>query len=189
MTSLLMGTMFNNPVPADEKAIRNTATPYDREKPAAMQTDMPRQSEMEVDPDQSVGFGPHNLASTWHQGQPVDSGAWVMPVAQVTESTRIINEQVSTSGTAAKREQAGQVHRDLSYAVGIEPVQGLTENGAFGESYFKTHPRDIQAGSGQYMSLPAGYDQAEMLQATATGKVTSRKAANAAMYDQYLANG
>lgn len=188
MTSLLMGTMFHNSIPAEEKAIRNTATPYDRDKPPAMQEDMPQQSELEVDPDQGVGFGPHLLASKWHQGEPVDSGAWVMPVAQVTESTRIINSQVSSSGTAAQREQAGMVHRSMSYAVGIEPVQGLTENGAFGEQYFKTHPRDVQAGAGSYMQPPPG-DQAQISQDAATGKVTSRQAVLRSMYDAYLANG
>lgn len=189
MTNLLMGTNFHNSIPADEKSIRNTATPYDREKPAAMQEDMPVQGEVETDPDQSVGFGPHLLASAWHQGEPVDSAAWVMPVAQVTESARIINSQVSTSGGSAEREQQGRVHRTLSYAVGIEPVQGLTENGQFGETYFKSHPRDVQQDSGSYMTSPPGFDQAQILRDAATGKVVSRQAVVGAMYRAYLDNG
>lgn len=186
MTSLLMSTMFGNSIPADEKTIRNQATPVDVEKPAAMLDHMPQQDEMATDPDQQIGFAPHQLGSFWHEGQPVDTAARVMPTAQVTESTRIINEQVSTSGTAAQRELQGRAHRDLSYAVGIEPVQGLTENGQFGETYFKTHPRDIQDGAGKFMTAAPGYDLGQVNQDIATGKVTSRQATLASMYDMYL---
>jgi hypothetical protein len=182
MTSLFMGQLLADPVPADERNIRNTATPVDNEKPAAEATSMPDPQEFDSDKDQQVGFGPRQLASDWHEGEPVDISQSIPVMAEVTESTRIINSQVSSSGTAAQREASGRVHRSLSYAVGIEPVGDLQENHRYGETYFARNPRDIQTGMGSYMTTPPSIDQ----NAAATGKVVSRDATAASIYDLFL---
>ena len=186
MTSLFMGQLMDNPVPAEEKDVRNTATPVNDEKPAAMQSDMPQQSEFESDHDPKLGLGPRQLASKWTQGEPIDNSIALPRVDEFTESTRIINAQVSSSGTAANREAQGQVHRSLSYAVGIEPVGDLQENHKFGEMYFARNQRPIQEGSGNYMSLPPGFDQASILQAADAGKTTAREATVGSIYAQFL---
>lgn len=186
MTSLFMGQLLNNPVPAEEKDVRNTATPVNDDKPAAMQQDMPVQSEFESDHDPTLGIGPRQLASKWTEGEHIDNSYALPVVAEVTESTRIINSQVSTSGTAAAREASGQVHKSLSYAVGIEPVGDLQENHRFGEMYFARNQRPIQEGSGNYMSLPPGFDQASILQAGDAGKVNAREATVGSIYAQFL---
>jgi hypothetical protein len=186
MTSLFMGVLTNNPVPVDEADVRNTATPVNNEKPAAVNEDMPMQGEFTNDPDPKLGLGPRQLASAWTQGQPVDTGARMDPVAQTTISSQLIDQQVSTSGFAASREAAGQAHTSLSYAVGIEPVGDLQENHKFGETYFMRHPRDIQDGMGAFMQAPPGMDTAAILQDASTGKVVSRDATTASIYDLFL---
>lgn len=185
MTSLFMGQLVNNPVPASEKDVRNTATPVNDEKPAAVAPDMPEQGEFQSDPDASLGIGPRQLASAWHEGQPIDNTVALQRIPQFTVATEVINSQVSSSGTAASREASGQVHRSLSYAVGIEPVGDLQPNHSFGEMYFVRNERDIQEGMGNYMSAPPG-DLGSTLQASATGKVASREATEASIYDLFL---
>lgn len=183
MTSLFMGALLTNPVPADEKDVRNTATPVNNIKPAAEQDSMPDPQEFVNDPDPSLGLGPRQLGSEWIQGVPVDHTFRKGSVAGVTTSTAMINGQVSTSGTAAARESVGKVHTTLSYAVGIEPVGDLaSDNAKFGETYFKRNDRDIQAGMGNYVKQPAGLDG----QAATTGKVVSRQATGASVYDLFL---
>jgi len=184
MTSLFMGQLLANPVPASEKDVRNTATPVNDDKPAAVQDSMPDPNEFVNDPDPTLGLGPRNLASAWHQGQPVDNSFAMPVVALMTDSTAIVNGQVSTAGTAAQRETQGKVHTSLSYAVGIEPVGDLaTDNAKFGETYFKRNERDIQTGMGPYMQSPPGTLRPSD---AATGKGVSRDATTASIYDLFL---
>lgn len=187
MTSLLFGQVFSgDPVPADEKNVRNTATPVNINKPAAEQEGMPEQGEVETDHDPTLGLGPRQLASEWHEGSPVDTSVRLPAVAGVTASTAMVNGQVSTSGFAAGREAAGQAHRDLSYAIGIEPVSDLKENGAFGEKYFRRNERDIQAGMGMYMTTPPVVSSQTV---AASGKIVGREATEASIYDLFLNGG
>jgi hypothetical protein len=187
VTSLFMGFISNAGVPADEKVVRNTATPVYMDKPAAMQEDMPQQGEIETDSDPNLGMDPRQLASKWNEGR-VGSPAWIPTEAEQNESNQIINRQVSTSGTAAAREVAGIVNPNLSYAIGIEPVGDLTEGGQFSEVYFKTHDKQIQSTSGNEMSVPPGYDQSTTAQVAANGKNAARTASGA-LYAQYWNGG
>ena len=186
MTSLFMGQLLNNPVPADEVDVRNQATPVSQDKPAAMAETPPEQGLVRTDSDPKLGMSMRQLASEWIQGQPVDTSARIAPVAQVTESTEIINEQVSTSGYSASQEAAGVGHKSLSYAIGIEPVGDLRENGKFGETYFKRNDREIQETAGNYMSTPTNWNANATLQAAATGKVAAREATAGSAYQMWL---
>jgi len=182
MTSLFMGQLMTNPVPADEKVVRSTVQPVNIDKPAAMAPDPPEQGEVRTDPDPDLGLATRQLASEWTQGTPIDPGPLKAGVDQTTASTEIINSQVSSSGTAAGREMSGQTHRSLSYAYGIEPPQDLRSNGAFGNEYFKRTDREIQEGAGNYMQTPPGYLNPNI---AALGKEASRDATGNSIYDLF----
>jgi hypothetical protein len=184
--NLLWGQIGNYSPPQDEKVVRNTTAPYDLNKPAAMSDDMPTQGEYESDSDPNLGMATRQLASKWHEGEK-DVPFQIPRVDSVTASQAAINSQVSSSGTAAQREAAGVVNRNLSYAVGIEPVQGLT-GGAFGNEYFVRNERGVQATSDNTMMLPAP-DNENSGDVSAAGKANARKAAMAGMYTAFWNGG
>lgn len=187
MTSLFLGFVNYGGVPADERVVRNTATPVNMDKPAAMADDMPEMGEVNTDSDPNLGMDPRQLASKWSEGKTA-SPAWIPTVSEQVESNQIINRQVSTSGTAASREAAGIVNPNLSYAIGIEPVGDLRDGGKFAEDYFKTHDKDIQSTMGNEMSIAPGYDQSTTAQVAANGKQNARTASGA-LYAAYWNGG
>jgi hypothetical protein len=189
MTNLYFGTLREG-VPADEKVVRQTATPYDRDAPAAMQDSMPDRGEVETDPNPTLGMVNRQKSSLWVQGKKFFPW-WKGSVDESYEHNAIIDRQVSTSGTAAAREAAGEWgHGTASFAVGIEPVGDLTDGGAFSNEYFKRNDRDIQeTADPTMMSVPPGYDQSVNGRVSAEGKVASRAAAMAGMYNTFWNSG
>jgi hypothetical protein len=188
MTSLFMGALVRTGVPADEAVVRNTATPVDHDAPAAMQDDMPMMGEVETDSNPNLGMESRQLASKWTEGRR-DAPDWIPTVATQDESNQIVNRQVSTSGTAAAREAAGVTNKNLSYAVGIEPVGDLTEGGKMGNTYFVRHDRPIQDGMGNYMTPANGGDRKTIGQVAQAGKQNARDAAEAAAYTAFWNGG
>jgi hypothetical protein len=189
VTSLMFGTLSSTGVPADEEVVRSTATPVEMDAPAAMQEDMPEQQEVETDPNPHLGMVNRQLASKWVEGQ--QSVPQEIPVyGAENAANQLINQQVATSGTAAAREAAGiRGHGTLSYAVGIEPVQGLVDGHRMGNDYFTTNKRNIQDGMRHDMSVPPGTDQSTKGAVAALGKENARKAAEAAMYQAFWNGG
>lgn len=186
MTSLFMGTIVTTGVPADEKTVRNTATPVDVNKAPAMMPDMPVAQEFESDSDPTLGLAPRQLASKWHEGETVQHNADVVSTQNV--SNQIVNAQVSTSGTAASRELAGQTHKNLSFAEGIEPVFDLQDsNHKMNNTYFVREGRPVQEPAENYMSVPPGMSSGLGTEANivAYGKVASRDAAQSAAYKSF----
>lgn len=190
MTSLMFGQLQTETgVPADEKVVRNTATPVDVDAPAAMQDDMPEQQEVETDPNPDLGMSPRQLASKWIEGSTATTHTGIYD-GQL-RSDQIITDQVASSGTAAQRETMGQTHKNLSYAIGIEPVSDLADpNHKFGNTYFVRNERDVQAGMGNYMTVPPGAGnpgvQEDLSQA---GKNAARAAAQSSVYDAFWNGG
>lgn len=185
--NLIWGQVSHGGPPADEKIVRQTQTPYDQNKPAAVMDDMPEQQEYESDSDPALGLTTRQLASAWHQGVRAVPG-WIPQVDGVTASQSVINDQVSSSGTAARREASGEVAPNLSFAVGIEPVSDL--NGArFGNEYFVRNERDIQEGMGREMTMPPGYDHQSQAAIAARGAKQSREAYQASLYSMYWNGG
>ncbi len=189
MTSLMFGTLSSIGVPADEAVVRSTATPVEPDAPAAVQDDMPEQQEVETDHNPHLGMVNRQLASKWVEGQQSVPGE--IPIDRIQNATnQIINDQVATSGTAAAREAAGiRGHGTLSYAVGIEPVQGLVDGHRMGNDYFTVNPRLIQEGMRHDMSVPPGTDQSTKGAVSAFGKEEARKAAMAAQYNAFWNGG
>lgn len=187
MSSLFMGAINTAGVPADEKVIRNTATPVYVDSPPAEMTSAPDTNEVETDPNPNLGMTTRQLASKWHEGDR--SRPEFDVIDEQNASNQIINAQVATSGTAAGREQAGQTHKNLSYAEGIEPVFDLADgNHKMGNTYFVRNDRNVQDTMGSVMQPPPGMDSPEQGNIAAAGKVNARDAAQAAMYQQWWSN-
>jgi hypothetical protein len=189
MTSLLFGTMGNHGIPADEKVVRSTALPVEKDAPAAMESDTPQWNEpVETDPNPNLGMNPRTLASHWVEGEQ-SAPFWQGSVDQSIQHNALVDSRISSSGTAAAREAAGQFgHGTASYAIGIEPVGDLRDGGKMGNEYFAAGKPDIQDTAGDYMSVPPGYDQSTSGQAAAAGKTAAREAVQSA-YDVYWNGG
>lgn len=188
MTSLFMGQLTYAGVPANEEVVRSTATPVEHDAPAAMQEDMPMPQEVETDSNPDLGMVNRQLASKWTEGQRA-TPAWIPKVDSTADSFGIIDRQVGTSGTAAAREQAGLTSKNLSYAVGIEPVGDLVDGHKMGNQYFERNERGIQATMGNEMSVANGLDRKTTGQVAQAGKTNARIAAEAAAYTAYWNGG
>lgn len=188
MTSLFMGQLTYAGVPADEQVVRSTATPVEPDAPAAMQTDMPMPQEVETDSNPHLGMVNRTLASKWHEGQR-DTPEWIGAVETQNASNQMTNSQVSTAGTAAAREQAGITNKNLSYAIGIEPVGDLVDGHKMGNSYFVRNERDIQNTMRREMTEANGLDRKTVGQVAQAGRTNSRAAAEAAQYTAFWNGG
>lgn len=177
MTNMLFGVMGNTGVPVDEKVVRATATPVEHDAPPAVQSEAPEFNEgVEADENPNLGIVNRTLASHWVEGEQY-APFWEGQVNDQVVHNAIIDKQVSTSGTAAAREAAGQFgHGSASYAIGIEPQQDLQGPGGFGNEYFSAGKPDIQDTAGNYMTVPPGYDQTNSIKASAAGKKYAREA-------------
>lgn len=192
MPNMLFGLIGNAGTPADEKVVRSTATPVDNTAPAAVQDHVPDFNEKpDTDDNPNLGIVNRQLASLWVEGQQYPP-FWGDEVAEQADHNLLIDRQVSTSGTAAAREAAGQFgHGTASYAVGIEPTSDLREGGKLGNDYFSAGKPDIQETAGNYMTAPPGYDQATAAAAAYSGKGAARDSGNSAFdgaYDKYWAS-
>lgn len=188
--NLLFGVMGNNGVPADEKVVRSTATPVDDTAPAAMQDSPPDFNEIpQEDPNPNLGIVNRTTASHWVEGEQY-SPFWAAEVDNQWTHNNIIDRQISSSGTAAAREAAGQFgHGTASYAIGIEPVSDLRDGGKLGNEYLAVGKPDIQHTAGDYMSVPPGYDGSTSALVAATGRDAARVAGNSpydAMWNNYM---
>jgi len=188
MPNLLFGLVGNTGVPVDEKVVRSTATPVDDTAPPAVEDNPPDFNEIpQTDPNPNLGMVNRQTASHWVEGEQY-APFWGAEVAEQVEHNLIIDRQVSTSGTAAAREAAGQFgHGTASYAVGIEPVEDLRDGGQLGNEYLAVGKPDIQETAGSYMTTPPGYDQGITSKVNETGKANSRERFSA--YDAWWNEG
>lgn len=176
MSTLLYG--FNRAaVPADEKEVRSTVTAVDNNAPSAVSEHRPDYNEVVTDPDTEGGITPHQV------GSYVNPSEQYSPTPRTGADDEIVNRQISTSGTAAAREAAGEWgHGTLMVTEGIEPV--IRDGGEFTELYFKADERSPQQGMGNYMTPASTADSGVMEAAQATGNDNARQAASP--YAAYL---
>lgn len=190
MTSLFFGQLKTAGVPADEAVVRSTTAVVQVDAPPAMQDDMPTQGEVETDPNPLLGMSSRQMASKWIEGEQFVPEIQLDQLARADDHNGVIDRQVSSAGTAAGRETAGQWgHGTAKFAIGIEPVGDLREGGSFGNEYFTRVQRGIQDGAGSYMSPSAGADQQTKGSVAALGKDNARKAASAALYNSFWNGG
>lgn len=181
-----MGQLWSTVVPADEAVVRATAVPVFMDKPAAMAEDMPLMGEIETDHDPNLGMVNRQVAPKVG-GHEKYAPFWAGNVNAANEHNAIVDRQVSTSGTAAAREVAGQYgHGTASYAVGIEPVGDLGDQGKLGNDYFQRNPRGIQDTADDTMMSPTVPKDVNV---SAAGKEAARKAAQASVYNTWWNGG
>lgn len=170
-----------NAVPQTEDEVRSTVEPVRTDQ--VPELDSPPEWN-EFDSDESgalVGLSPRQVSSDVHES--IQYVPWWEQLATENHN-RLIDDQVATSGTAAKRESAGeQGHGTMEYSVGIEPQ--VRDGAAYGNEYFVTHSKLIQDGSGNYMTPP---DTDNWLQGVASARAeqASREAFQATQYDAFL---
>jgi hypothetical protein len=168
--------------PPNEEHVRSTVTVVDNDAPSAVQADVPDFNELEVDPDTGGGLTERNLASfitPGQQGTPI-------PSAYVNDNPNdIVNNSISSSGTAAEREAAGQWgHGTLTVVEGIEPT--IRDGQAFGETYFHAPKPPVQAPAGDFVSPAVQADRASLMATQATATDNARQAASP--YTTFLNN-
>lgn len=185
--NMFYGVLSSSGVPADEQEVRATTETIDVAEPAAVMQEAPTTGKLETDSGNGIsGIHNHQLASQWIAGEKFVP-SWIGKAESDATNSVIIDGQVATSGTAAAREASGQFgHGSMSYAVGIEPVQGLSPGGVFGENYFAVDKPAIQSTMGSYMSQPPGYDKQVTALVSDTTKRNARYAQQATLYANFL---
>lgn len=185
--NMLYGVVSNPYVSADEQEVRATTEKIDVLAPPAVMHDTPVMNNVETDSTSQIsGIHNHQLASQWVQGEKF-TPSWLGVVDTSAVNAEIIDGQVSSSGTAAARESAGIFgHGTMSYAIGIEPVQGLMPGGVFGETYFAVDKVNIQNTAGSYMTQPPGYDKEYTAAVSDQAKRLARYAKESTLYAHFL---
>lgn len=138
----------------------------------------------EIDTDESgqlVGLAPRLVGS-----DTVDTEKYPPWWAEFADQNHnsIVDNQVSSSGTAAAREMAGQQgHGTMQYALGIEPE--IRPGAAFGNDYFLSNPAVIQDGAGAYMN-PIDNDNWANAIAQSVGTQNARTAYNDSLFSDFV---
>lgn len=171
-------------VPQDESVARSTVEPIRRDSETAEMQHAPEYNELDTDESgELTGLAKREVGSDTRDSE--QSAPFWAALATADHNT-IVDSQVATSGTAAKRENAGQFgHGTMQYALGIEPV--IREGARFGNDYFTSNEADIQDGAGSYMTPP---DQDNWLSAVAAANAekSSREAFRATQYARFMGN-
>ena len=182
MSTLLFGT-YRDSVPQNEKDVRTTVTVVDNDAPPSMQEQAPDFNDVKTDPYTEGGLTTHQLAS-----RVTPSEKYVPHVGNSNDADAMfgrVNDQVSTSGTAAAREMAGQWgHGTMMVVEGIEPT--IVDGHAMGDEYFDAGKHKVQAGAGNYMTPSRQADNTSLSEVQATGNENARAAASP--YALMLAN-
>lgn len=183
MSTLLMWQSRDGVPVSDENVNRRNTYPVRADAPPAEQKGMPEPQEVETDSNPDLGFVNRQLASDWHEPEQY-APSWAPEVDANHEYNDRIARQVSSSGTAAAREIAGQFgHGTLGHAVGIEPVGDLVDpNTKMGNTYFVRDERDIQETAGSVMSVAPGMDRDTVGAVAGEGKDDARDATQASQY-------
>lgn len=169
-------------VPQDESDVRSTVEPIRHDNETAEAQHDPGWNEFETDESgELTGLSPRTVGGNTTDTQKYSP--WWAGLASAQHNV-IVDSQVASSGTAARREEAGQQgHGTMQYAVSLEPV--LREGQAYGNTYFESNPAGLQEGAGSYMTPP---DQDNWLQGLAQSRAqkASRSAYQASLYQSLL---
>lgn len=150
MTSALLG-MSARGLDPDIDTVRQTLDPPRDDGPAEEQT-QPEWNDVPTDTSgQLSGLAPRQLAGDLHESEQYAPSMEIALEGQ--QFGHIIDNQISSSGTAAAREAAGIYgHGTEQYAVSLEPV--IRPGARFSSDYFVSNPLNVQEGSGDYMGSP-----------------------------------
>lgn len=168
-------------VPQDATPVRSTIEPVRTDGPAE-DMNAPGFNEVNVDSSgQLVGLSPRQESGDVHDS--AQYVPWWVALAS-NDYEKVIDDQVSSSGTAAAREAGGVFgHGTFMYTESIEPA--VRDGSFFGNDYFVTNPLGANELGGNYMQptiQPA--DAMALAQAFATDN--SRKAYQSTLYGQWF---
>lgn len=173
------------PLESDAEKVRSTITVVDDSQPASVADDRPSFNRTETDPETEGGLTPHQVAPF-----VTPSERYVNPMLAEAniDHNRIVNDQVSTSGTAAAREAAGQWgHGTMGYADSVEPLYSEADLG-MGEAYFDADRPDFgSADRASGVQADASADPASKV-AAARAEANARAAAEASQYAAFYHN-
>lgn len=169
-------------VPQDESVVRSTLDPIRTDPESAQDTDAPDFNERQADVSgELTGLSPRMKADDTVESVMYTPG-WLAIASNPLNY--LVDRQVSTSGTAAAREERGeQGHGTMFYEQALEPV--VRDGSAFGNDYFTSSPMNVQEGAGLYMTPP---DQDNWLSSVAqqAAEDNSRKAFQSSLYASFL---
>lgn len=176
---------MSHSVPQTEDEVRSTVEPVRTDPVDAEAQDAPVWNEFESDNSgQLVGLSPRVKGA-----DTTDTEKYVPFYADGASAQHniLIDAQVASSGTAARREMAGrQGHGTMQYADSIDPQ--INEGTAFGNDFFMLSKNTIQDGAGPYMTPTSGDDWNQSV-AQAVSTQRSRQAFMSTQYASFLAGG
>lgn len=177
--SVMFFDMNRDGVESDEEHVRATVTVVEDDTDA-VETKRPDFNDADTDPDTGGGLTTRQLASN-----VTPSSQYAPFIGNANDDLNArIDDQVSTSGTAAAREATGEWgHGTLHIQDATEPT--IRDGGAFGEDYFHTGDRIVQDGTGAYMSSNRYADDATASAAQELAQRASRDASNGAIYARF----
>lgn len=170
-------------VPQNETEVRSTLDIVRTDSTTAEADSPPDFNEFDSDESAELtGLTPRQVGSDTRDREKYPP--WWAALATAPHN-RFVDEQVATSGTAAKREERGeQGHGTVQYAVGITPE--IRDGVAFGNDYFAFSRRDVQEGAGAYMTPDQSSTRWDNTVAAAFAAKNSRDAFQASLYQQFL---
>jgi CubicO group peptidase (beta-lactamase class C family) len=169
-------------VPQDESVVRSTVEPVRTDPQSAEADNPPDFNEFESDESgQLTGLAPRVAGADVTDSSQYRPG-WLGLASD--QKNIIIDQQISTSGSAAKREEAGEVgHGTMFFEQSMEPV--VRDGAFFGNDYFAVGDTDIQSGAGLYMT-PPGDDRFLQAVLQSQANTDSRKAYQATQFNAFL---
>lgn len=172
-------------VPQDENTVRDTRDPLRQDGGESSElSHAPDYNEFTSDESgQLTGLTDRNVSG--HTVDSVQQAPFYAALASTPHNIEI-DKQVSSSGTAAAREQAGAYgHGTMEYTESIEPQ--IREGAVFGREFFQSNEAAIQDGMGEYMS-PIDNDGWNNAVAQRAATENARRAAQSSLYSAFLGN-
>lgn len=183
MTNVMWYVGSSGPTPLTETEARETMEPIRTDGVGAESQHAPDWNEVETDASsQLIGLAPRAKGADTRDTEK--SVPWWTTLASADYSS-VIDRQVSSSGTAARREESGQTgHGTMQYEQSMEPV--IRDGAAFGNDYFVSNDRAIQDGAGAYMTADENSQWLNVV-AAQKARTSSRQAYQASLYQNLLA--
>lgn len=170
-------------VPLEEGDVRSTTNVVRPDDTSATATVRPEWNGPERDPDTEGGLTPRSVSDK------VNASEQYAPAVgnANTDFNARVDDQVSTSGTAAAREAAGQWGHGTGYSQeSLEPA--IVRGTEFADTYFRASRPPIQDGTLDYMVPTRRPDNAGAVASQAATKAAARQA-SASLYQAWLESG
>lgn len=180
MTALIFSV--HTPIQKSEEEVRSTLDPVDHGNPAAKIEEAPGFNEVETYPDNSQGVVRSHQAGGAYTPTEKYTPHWLEQASADHESR--INRQVSSSGSAAAREEIGLTgHGTMMRTESIEPV--IREGGVYGADYFAANVLGANETGGNYMTPQLGEPDMNAV-AQAFANDNARAASQASVFGRWL---